>query len=172
MGDNWVVWSRRLVVAVAVTMSLAACGGNDDGSSSDQGLDDSGTIEYTYGDASVPPEYHRSYSLSVTRDDVHVVIDSYGDVLYDHVVPLPRATRNMLTDTRNPVFGLTPDEPDDGCAGGTTRTLRVSDRDGTVLDLDFGVCGGDNEDAAEAVDAYIQPVLEAIPEWDSIVEVG
>jgi hypothetical protein len=165
-----VVWNRRVVVAVAVTMSLAACGGNDDDSSSEQRLDDSATIEYEYGDASVPPEYQRNYSLSVTREQVHVVVDSYGDVLYDDIVPLPGAAWDVLTDASDPVFALTPDEPDGGCAGGTTRTLRVSDQDGTVLDLDFGVCGGVNEDAAKALDAYMQPVLDAIPKWDSIVE--
>ncbi len=171
MAQSGSVWNRYLVATVAITVFLTACGGNDDRSSSNERVDDSATIKYEYGDASVPPEFHRSYSLTVTRDDVHVVVDSYGDVLHDDRLPLPGAVWEELTETRDPVFALTPDEPDDGCAGGTTRTLRVSDRDGTFLDLDFGVCGGVNDDAAEAVDAYIQPALEAIPQWDSIVSV-
>ena len=38
-------------------------------------------VEYRYGDSSVPPPYHRSYSIVVTSDSVSTVVDSYGDVV-------------------------------------------------------------------------------------------
>ena len=36
-------------------------------------------IIYRFGDASVPPDYHRSYTITVTAGGVRIVVDSYGD---------------------------------------------------------------------------------------------
>ena len=34
-------------------------------------------ITYHFGDASVPPEYHRSYTITVAPDKIDMVVDSY-----------------------------------------------------------------------------------------------
>jgi hypothetical protein len=36
-------------------------------------------VVWHYGDASVPPPHHRSYSITVTRSEVYCVVDSYVD---------------------------------------------------------------------------------------------
>jgi hypothetical protein len=46
-------------------------------------------VTLRFRDSSVPPEYHRSYVLTVSEGQVHVVVDSYGDVLHDVTKPLP-----------------------------------------------------------------------------------
>ena len=38
-------------------------------------------VTYHFGDASVPPEYHRSYTITVNTDKVRIVVDSYGEIL-------------------------------------------------------------------------------------------
>ena len=38
-------------------------------------------ITYHFGDASVPPPDHRSYVITVTKDNVGIIVDSYGEVL-------------------------------------------------------------------------------------------
>lgn len=38
---------------------------------------------YKFNDSSTPPEYHRSYTISVSPDSVHLSVDSYGSVLLD-----------------------------------------------------------------------------------------
>ena len=40
-------------------------------------------IAYHFADASVPPDYHRSYSITVTAAAVRIVVDSYGEILAD-----------------------------------------------------------------------------------------
>jgi len=40
-------------------------------------------IIYSYGDSSVPPQYHRSYTITVTNEKLHIVVDSYGDILHE-----------------------------------------------------------------------------------------
>lgn len=40
-------------------------------------------ITFEFRDASVPPQYHRSYTIDVTSTQSHLVVDSYGEVLAD-----------------------------------------------------------------------------------------
>ena len=40
-------------------------------------------IVYSYGDSSVPPKYHRSYTITATKDGIRIVVDSYGNILAD-----------------------------------------------------------------------------------------
>ena len=45
------------------------------------------SIVYLFVDASVPPQFHRSYSITITEDTLSVVVDSYGDVLHQKSFP-------------------------------------------------------------------------------------
>jgi hypothetical protein len=47
-------------------------------------------IVYRFGDASVPPQYHRSYTITVTAGQARVVVDSYGDVLAEKAYEITR----------------------------------------------------------------------------------
>jgi hypothetical protein len=160
----------RLALATALVLvvaaSAAACGGDDD---DDLTLGSDAQITYHFGDSSVPPEYHRSYTLTVGPTEVHAVIDSYGDVLEDVTAPLPEEVWDQLVAGIGTVSDLSTSGDEEGCAGGTTRDLQVSDGGESVLQLSFGVCGGENGDAATAVDTYVQPVLDAIPDWTTLV---
>ncbi len=40
-------------------------------------------IEYSYGDSSVPPEYHRSFVVHITKEKITIKVDSYGDIIND-----------------------------------------------------------------------------------------
>jgi hypothetical protein len=159
---------RLILAASALALAIAAtaCGGDDD---DDITLGDDAQVTYHFGDSSVPPEYHRSYTLTVGPTEVHAVIDSYGDVLEDVTTPLPEEVWDQLVADIDDVSGLDPDGDDEGCAGGTSRELQVSDGGESVLHESFGVCGGSNSGDATAVDTYIQPVIDAIPDWDTLV---
>ncbi|MEM9485877.1 MAG: hypothetical protein AAGA83_19550 [Cyanobacteria bacterium P01_F01_bin.116] len=45
-------------------------------------------IVYRFRDASIPPRYHRSYTISVTANEANVVVDSYGTQLNETTVQL------------------------------------------------------------------------------------
>lgn len=154
------------LVIVMAAAATAGCGGKDDETLT---LGDDAQITYHFGDSSVPPEYHRSYTLTIDRTEVHTVIDSYGDVLGDVTTPLPEEVWDQLVAHVDEVSDLDPGGDDEGCAGGTSRSLQVSDSGDTVVDVSFGVCGGDNGGAATAVDTFVQPVIDVIPDWDTLV---
>jgi hypothetical protein len=160
-----------LFVAALVGLAVGAVGcGGGDGDGDDVSLSDDAQITYHFGDASVPPEFHRSYTLTIDPTQVHAVVDSYGDVLGDVTEPLPADVWDRLVADIGTVAQLdTGGDADEGCAGGTSRSIEITDDGETVVEKDVYVCGGANEAPAATLDAYVQPVLDAIPDWDALV---
>jgi hypothetical protein len=50
-------------------------------------------------------------------------------------------------------------EEESGCSGGTSRSLEVDDGE-TVVRIDIGLCDGDHEPEAAALDSLLEPVLD------------
>jgi hypothetical protein len=154
----------------ALTLVALAVGCGDDDSGDDVTLSDDAVIEYHFGDSSVPPEVHRSYTLTIDRTEVHAVVDSYGDLIGEDTVPLPDEVWTGLADNLDAVTDLDVSDDDDGCSGGTSRELTITDGDDEVVDVAFSVCGGSNESAAGELDDYVAPVIDAFPDWESLFD--
>jgi len=127
------------------------------------GLTDDAVVTYEFHDSSVPPPFHRSVTLTVTKDSSHIVIDSYGDVLADRTDPTPPAVWSALGASLPDVTGLTVDPADTGCTGGTGITLTVESGGATLVDLDPQFCGGSNSGLDVAIDAWIAPARDIFP---------
>jgi hypothetical protein len=81
---------------------------------------------------------------------------------------LPAEVWDGLVADTGKVAALETSGGDDGCAGGTSREIEIVDGGETVVSSTFSVCGGANGGPADALDAYVQPVLDAIPDWDRL----
>jgi hypothetical protein len=150
-------------------MLLAACGSEEEAS---VGLPDDATVTYAFADASVPPQYHRSVVLTVTREDTRIVVDSYGEVLADEQVTTPSSVWTTLGSTLPTVSDLTTADPGQGCTGGTAIRLTVASPAGTLLDLDPQFCGGANDDLEDPIDAWIAPARDLFPATDVLAPEG
>ena len=163
--------ARRAAAAVvlAVLASLVAGCGDDDDGAEDVSLSDDAEITYVFGDSSVPPEFHRSYTLTIDATEVHAVVDSYGDVLEDVTVELPAEVWDGLVAGVGSIADIDASDDEEGCSGGTSRSIQITDGGETVVVKEIYVCGDSNEGPADVLDAYVQPVLDAIPDWDSLI---
>lgn len=160
----------RAVVVSAALVVLAACGGSTDPVTT--GLPDDATVTYAFTDSSVPPQYHRSVTLTVTRDEAHIVIDSYGDVLADERVPTPASVWETLGSTLPAVEALTVEASGEGCTGGTALRLTVETPSGPSVDLDPQFCAGSNEGLEESIDGWIAPARALFPATDVLAPEG
>jgi hypothetical protein len=176
---------RRLAAGLALVValgSLAGCGDDDTVASDDttsttgspdttgasvSTISDDATIVYRYGDSSVPPEYHRSYTLEIDRTEVAVEVDSYGEVLHSFSEPLPAEVWEELVAGSPDVLGIEIADDDEGCAGGTSRALRIDDGGETLLDVGFAQCGDSGTVAAATADEWVRPVIAAVPDWST-----
>ena len=86
---------------------------------------------YEFTDSSVPPEYHRSYVLTVTKKEIHVVVDSYGNVLTDTTIEISEEDFSGLCRSFEKAKIEECDDPNrNDCDGGTMHELEVFDKSG------------------------------------------
>lgn len=155
---------RLLPLAGAACVAASVVAGCADDEGSAPTVDpDTAVVEYRFTDSSVPPEYHRSYTLTVADGEARIVVDSYGDTLHDETEDVDEATWTALLDNVERVDGLG-DGPDEDCDGGTSHELRVTDGEHSDGDpavaAHVGVCGGSGRGDADRVERAVQPALD------------
>lgn len=136
-------------------MLVAACGGDDGGPAAT----DVTAVVYRFNDSSVPPEFHRSYELTVSATEANLVVDSYGDALHDVTQPIDAALWDSTVTAALAYVGdgAASDDPDSiDCAGGTSDELAVVDRSSSrIVELFVDHCGGIDPDLS----LVVAPVL-------------
>jgi hypothetical protein len=158
------------VVVSGSVVLVAGCAGSSDETTT--GLPEDATVTYAFFDSSVPPAYHRSITLTVTRDEAHIVVDSYGDVLADERAPMKAPVWATLGATLPAVEDLTVADPGEGCTGGTGIRLTVETPEGPILDLDPQFCAGANEALEEPINGWIAPARDLFPATDVLAPEG
>lgn len=122
------------------------------------------TITYAFTDSSVPPEYHRSFTLTVEGGVGTIVVDSYGDETARDEQEVSSAVVEDLVDAYNAgelshVFE--PDLPDDeGCAGGQTFALALAEGD-TEDSTSIYRCSEESDERALELAEAAAPLLES-----------
>jgi hypothetical protein len=88
--------------------------------------EDNYVFKYRYRDASVPPEYHRSYTIRVTPERVYLSVDSYGTILLEDSFKLkPDRYQSFVAGLLALDIRKREVRANDGCAGGTTDHLEL-----------------------------------------------
>jgi hypothetical protein len=175
----------RALLAVVSVLLVAACGGAGTSGSASTGtgssssetsvprhLADDSTITYKLRDSSVPPEFHRSVTMMVTKDKANIVIDSYGDVLADETADTPPEVWAMLDAGLYEAVQMSAPEDPKGCTGGTGRELAVQTGGKTVVDFAAEFCGGSNSGLDTRIDAWILPARALFPATDVLAPTG
>ncbi len=163
-----------LIAALTTTLLTAACSSDasDPGATSKGSLPSDATVTYSFHDSSVPPPYHRSYTLTVTQEESRIVVDSYGDVLADETTTTSPQVWQQLSADYPQVAGLSADNPTDGCVGGTSFDLDVMDPGATLQQLSVDLCGGSNEQVEEQVTLWISPARQQFAAMDVLAPEG
>jgi len=128
-------------------------------------------IIYHFTDASVPPEYHRSYIMTVTTDKVRIIVDSYGDILADEEYENTSKQYNEIRDSlkrnkiRNCILG-----DDKGCSGGTIERISFSDGENEIFSGSVYHCGGkDTGNLCGDITSFADDVKNLVPNLDKLL---
>jgi len=103
-----------------------------------------GGFIYEFHDASVPPQYHRSYFISIEDTNVMFRIDSYGDVLFEEKFSITGAELDKFkkeVKKCNIKYTAGTQEPN-GCTGGTSDSFFIYWSDNDKQDGFTSKCGG------------------------------
>ena len=130
---------QGLLLLMLSVVSAAGCNVYAEDSMTDDKIQ---KITYNFTDASVPPEYHRSFSITVTADKVRIVVDSYGDILADREYEITNkqfdAIRKSLKKNKIGNCSLSDDK---GCTGGTVEKVSFSDGKKEIFSGSVYHCG-------------------------------
>lgn len=150
---------RRVLVLTAVVVTVLSGCGNTTGGFPLVGLDpDLTQIDYRFTGPSVEPKYHRSYSLIASAGEANIVVDSYGDVLYDETAPIDDETWRALVRAAASLDIPSSGDSDD-CVGGGFRELLVTEGGDPILDVAVNVCGDESQAQVDVVDGFMAPLL-------------
>jgi hypothetical protein len=160
------IHTRRLAVCSTAVAILAAGCGTSGAGPQPRPLSDAATIEYIFQDSSVPPEYHRSYVMTITKGNVRIVVDSYGDLINEADRPLPDQVWGELLDGADRLADFR-SGVDEACDGGTASGVRIEDGGETVVDVESASCGGEG---SEELEQYIEPVIESVDDFEALLD--
>ena len=134
---------------LAVVLTLMGCGGKNNASSEvcvpNAGWDETTQIEYRYGDSSVAPDYHRSYTITVTDTAKKIVVDSYGKVvLTKHYSNTPSDFQAFKAELSEKGIKKHKNVDNGPCDGGTSETLRLYKGEELVFNAYVYHCSGES----------------------------
>ena len=115
---------KTLFSSASVVLSLCGCQGGSE--ISDTVWNSTDRIEYYFNDSSLPPEYHRSYSLVVTPDSAKIKVTSYSDQLLDKTYKIDsKQFGKVVEELRG--LGIKKQRARDAnpCSGGTTEVFKL-----------------------------------------------
>lgn len=152
------------ILMVALLVPLAAC---DNGDTADAGSADPATtkVHVHFTDSSVEPDYHRSWDLTLDQDTVHLVVDSYGDVIADENAEMPAEEwHDFVQGLPDAVDDLgDPESGEEGCAGGTSMSLDIDDAGGAETSLEVDNCANDHNQAiSDDIESLVEPFTDLV----------
>ena len=131
--------------ALLLSLSLILFGCASKASIPKDELPDASKIIYHFKDSPVPPEYHRSYTIEVTKDSSSCVVDSYGDIISSKKnIELPAFLYSLKVTLAANEFERCDKSSHEGCTGGTGESLSIIKDDKMIFNGNVYHCGGSN----------------------------
>jgi hypothetical protein len=152
-----------------IVMGIDACGNHDGENKVTQTTIQE--ITYHFGDASVPPNYHRSYTITVTADRVKIVVDSYGEILADEEYEI---TAKQFDDIQrslesNKIRNCTLAD-DEGCTGGTSESISYVNNKNEIFSGSVYHCGGkDTGNLCGDIGSFADDVKNLVPNLEKLL---
>lgn len=130
-------------------------------------------VTFHYEDSSVPPKYHRSYTLTVTANSIVVVVDSYGDVLVDTFFLISKDNFKEIINFAEEceLSNKNKTSIEDGCSGGTSKSVGLYKGDAEIVYGTVFKCGGQSYGNLKGdADEFGKHITSLIPDFKKLLE--
>lgn len=102
-------------------------------------------VEYRFGDASIAPDYHRSYTIAITDSSKVISIEDYSNILLTREYPNTPANFQAFKEQLSKQGIAKHKEKDSGaCCGGTTESIRLYKENSKIFDAYVYHCDGES----------------------------
>ena len=135
---------------LSALLAFISCGGSGGKAPADVfetpvEINDTTRFEYRYGDSSLPPDYHRSYTIAITDSMKSITIDSYGTVLLKRQYPnTPAEFQAFKEELSTKGIKKRKEKKSDPCDGGTSETIRMYNADEMFFNAYVYHCSGES----------------------------
>jgi hypothetical protein len=134
-------------------------------SSEDSFISKADTIIYEFHDASVPPDDHRSYVITITPNKLNYVVDSYGDVIKKGFIDIDKKKWEQCKKAFESagIRNVVEKENNEGCTGGTGNSIKVYQGTSTLFKGYQYRCGNLNEGDLEGdLNQFLRAIKEGL----------
>ena len=123
-------------------------------------------IIFIYDDASVPPDDHRSYTITVSPDQLFFEVDSYGNIIREDSVSITKNKWNQIRQAfvDSQIHNIAEKENPEGCTGGSGNQVYVSMGLKSLFSGNQYRCGGFNEgNLSGDLDGFEKAIRQDLP---------
>jgi len=162
---------RNSIIVIIIICTIIILPTNSIGKSK-KTIDSVTKIIYYYYDSSVPPKYHRSYTIIITENKVRIIVDSYGDILNDKEFDIDSSKFVMIKKSLliNKIKKGKKLESK-GCTGGTSEKIEYFDRDKSLFSASVYHCGNkDYGDLRGDINNVAQDIKNLIPNFSKLLK--
>ncbi len=162
----------KLLVMLILMISLSACK-NILSKKQMKKLQDLEQLTYQFRDASVPPPYHRSYTLVINKDTALLSVDSYGNILAEKTYEMPKDGLKKIGEAivKHKIALRKEKKENKGCTGGTSRIISYSCK-GEKENFSGSAyyCGGDQYGTLSGdIDSFFVDLKAFAPDLHAVV---
>jgi hypothetical protein len=128
-------------------------------------------VVYKYIDASVPPQYNRNYTITVTTTHSSVIVDSYGDLIAQQEYTVTQENFNdIISSLVDNEIDKGEDREASGCTGGNGAEIEYYEGDNEVFSAYRYSCANTNYgDLTGDVDEFATDMQALVPDLDSLL---
>jgi len=152
--------NKIILVGIPVLILLFSCKNSEESLISNADF-----IVYEFHDASVPPDDHRSYTISITPNKLNYVVDSYGDVIKKGFIDIDKKKWEQCKNAFESagIRNVVEKENNEGCTGGTGNSISVYQGTTTLFKGYQYRCGNFNEGDLEGdLNQFLQAIKEGL----------
>lgn len=131
-------------------------------------------IQYSYQDESLPPPYHRSYTVVITDSLLQVTVDSYGIIISDSTFSCTKEKLgNIIQLLDSGKVRNRKEKENDGCTGGNGESIFCKSRGKMVFSGNIEHCGGkDFGNMQGELSPAVEALLALIPDFKRLLKRG
>lgn len=129
-------------------------------------------IIYYYTDSSVPPQYHRSYTITISENKIRIIVDSYGDILNDKEFDINASQfENIKKSILKNKIRKGKKVESKGCTGGTGDKIEYYEHENLLFSASVYHCGNkDYGDLKGDIKNVAQEIKSLIPNFSELLK--
>jgi hypothetical protein len=167
-------WCSKLIFVLILIVSFSACKSVLSKKKMEEKLKNLEQFTYGFTDSSVPPPFHRSYTIAANKDSIRLTVDSYGDTLAEKEYPMPENGLEMIGNAllKHKVNKRSAEKKSKGCTGGTTEAISWGTKEEAgFFSASVYHCGStDYGDLVGELDSFLLEIRPLTPDLKEVIK--